>query len=481
MSAFVLAETLRPNKNDDMDVTISASILSVCLDDIIAQHTILFQLILLSNLPTNASEAHGLNNYHRSYSRKKYGSKKLDFDEIFGEPKSGDNQTAKGALRQLSVEVSNLSNHIPKLGASVAQLKRPGLQIQERLTELQTIQNSCSEFRAALNRHLLTANDLDFSGLPDAEKLTEFRRRQVLLIFGLTQTLESARSSLANVEKIYRAKAMSKIPTGVDILTAPNAREKIWPRLKLPIKFTAVNKHTEFSLEAQVPGIPPENIQVLLANGGRGLSVSACRFPTLEDVRALYKDVLARAKERRETLAAHTEATMILNLAEGKFGEFKNIFSLPDGVDASNVSVKLEADVLRITVPKLLRTQSVSPFRPLSPSPRVPELQHAASDRLAPSSSFFDDLSKRSMSMNPFAKNAKLHTSPRSLSPGAASPGNEWTASKQRVKVDPPTDNTHTPRENGGASSSELPGVSQLNLSQVRNTFEDEQPNGHPH
>ncbi|MBI1808303.1 MAG: Hsp20/alpha crystallin family protein [Gemmatimonadetes bacterium] len=87
-----------------------------------------------------------------------------------------------------------------------------------------------------------------------------------------------------------------------------------------------------FVIEADVPGVHPENVEINFANGA--LTISGMRGPTLP----------AQDKER-EQLQVFT--------AERVAGQFSRSIRLPDSVDAEKIEATFAFGVLTVTVPKL--------------------------------------------------------------------------------------------------------------------------------
>eukprot|EP00300_Choanocystis_sp_HF-7_P020057 c20494_g1_i2.p1 GENE.c20494_g1_i2~~c20494_g1_i2.p1 ORF type:complete len:482 (-),score=83.85 c20494_g1_i2:1697-3142(-) len=350
-----------------------------------------------------------------------------------------------------------------------------------RISEIQKAEYGCTEFLAQFRRFLIAANDLDFSQTANESKLDEIRRAQVFRILGLVNLLEAAQVTLTNVEKSLQDK--SKDFTGADILMSMGAREKMWPKLKLSIDFSIVDKPHVYSLEARVPNMRKENFQVVSNN--RSLVVTATRFPNEDDVRQLYKKVLLRSRERHETLTAHTEASMMLMLADGDFGTYKKSFSLPPNVDLSRVDVSFENGRLAIAMPRLTRAKSERPSSPAwsnsSANFRVPELNHSASER--GQYHFYSDLSARSGSSNPFTRSPRPTktnppASPSSSSSSPSTPNGQthsrWSFFKKpRVTVEPPPDTPPASSNNSNGGSHSLSGITPIDLGKVQNNLED--------
>ena len=82
-----------------------------------------------------------------------------------------------------------------------------------------------------------------------------------------------------------------------------------------------------FEISAELPGLSPEDVEIEMT--GRTLTI--------------------RGEKREETEKKEAD----YRLSERRYGSFRRVLTLPDGVDADKVSAKVANGVLTVTLPKL--------------------------------------------------------------------------------------------------------------------------------
>lgn len=106
-------------------------------------------------------------------------------------------------------------------------------------------------------------------------------------------------------------------------------------RVMAPLHAPAVDiaeKDKEYEITAELPGIDEKNVEVSLANGGL---------------------VIRGHKEEQKE-----EKKKDYFLSERQYGTFERYFSIPDGVDADNISAAFKNGVLTVVLPKSAKMQA---------------------------------------------------------------------------------------------------------------------------
>jgi HSP20 family protein len=112
-------------------------------------------------------------------------------------------------------------------------------------------------------------------------------------------------------------------------MTWPWAREgRMAPAMDL------VENKGAYQISAELPGLSPEDVEIEMTD--RTLTI--------------------RGEKREET--EKTEADY--RLSERRYGSFRRVLTLPDGVDADKVSAKVVNGVLTVTLPKLAAAKSAA-------------------------------------------------------------------------------------------------------------------------
>lgn len=133
-------------------------------------------------------------------------------------------------------------------------------------------------------------------------------------------------------------------------------------------KFDVAEHDKEYTLQGELPGVPPENVvieftdpQTLVIRGHaerqhtEGDASFAGRLGAPEEKKIEGKVETSTSKEvkKDENGEKTGESGPKYWLSERSFGEFSRVFSFPASVDQDKVEAKFNHGVLNITVPKL--------------------------------------------------------------------------------------------------------------------------------
>ncbi|KAF8134803.1 HSP20-like chaperone [Mycena galopus ATCC 62051] len=102
-----------------------------------------------------------------------------------------------------------------------------------------------------------------------------------------------------------------------------------------------------YIVEAELPGVKKENLEVRIGDGGRSLSIQGR---------------VSAAKEGGEdnNLEASGEVSTQISTERSAIGSFTRTVLLPRPVDSSNVTAKLEDGILKLTLNKMEDKASVA-------------------------------------------------------------------------------------------------------------------------
>lgn len=98
-----------------------------------------------------------------------------------------------------------------------------------------------------------------------------------------------------------------------------------------------------YLIEAEVPGIAPNEIEITLRNG----------VLTMSGERVYNHD----SAEVGETRGANGKSREPARLVERRYGRFVRRFTLPDTADEDAIEARADHGVLKVTVPKKAQTQ----------------------------------------------------------------------------------------------------------------------------
>ncbi|KAJ7459853.1 HSP20-like chaperone [Mycena latifolia] len=104
----------------------------------------------------------------------------------------------------------------------------------------------------------------------------------------------------------------------------------------------------KYVVEAELPGVKKENLEVRLGDGGRSLTIEGKLFAGAE------------GSENNTAGSERTEASTQISTERSVIGSFSRTVFLPRPVDSDKVAAKLEDGILRVTLNKAEDKASVS-------------------------------------------------------------------------------------------------------------------------
>eukprot|EP00928_Gymnodinium_smaydae_P049225 TRINITY_DN33017_c0_g1_i1.p1 TRINITY_DN33017_c0_g1~~TRINITY_DN33017_c0_g1_i1.p1 ORF type:complete len:603 (-),score=100.87 TRINITY_DN33017_c0_g1_i1:120-1928(-) len=145
-------------------------------------------------------------------------------------------------------------------------------------------------------------------------------------------------------------------------LTMPNVE---WRQLRLPIKFSSIERPRAYFLSATMPGLDPSSIRISREHDNV-LCIQGSRLPTARDQTALNKMLTNSvsqlpAQQRRQLTQEHVQQMMV-ELGHGRYGTFQEKFELPRDVDVENIDPSYEDGVLRLVLPRRPMSARSRPF-----------------------------------------------------------------------------------------------------------------------
>jgi len=310
-------------------------------------------------------------------------------------------RTKSQVIKRLKVEEVNKALEerrmpVKQLSRLLSQLEKPkgDSRAADELAEVQKLQHSLRNFGEDLMEGMLALDQL--SGLADQDR--QVRKDTLRGIQELLDEIDAAKPRLAKmqkhlaekVEKIEKVEKVEKVQKGVEKVQngvekvpneakaelqqqaakAPNRQSKApkrkmvdmpqidWRRVKLPVKFSAVENPRAYLVSASVPGLDRDSVG-LRRDDENVLAAFGMRSPTREEQqelwRAVDKHLRSLPAEIRERCTQADLAELIMQLGHGRFGLFREEFEVPRDVDWSGIESSYEDGVLRIVLPRQAR------------------------------------------------------------------------------------------------------------------------------
>mmetsp|Transcript_17348 Transcript_17348/g.54873 ORF Transcript_17348/g.54873 Transcript_17348/m.54873 type:complete len:598 (-) Transcript_17348:124-1917(-) len=143
----------------------------------------------------------------------------------------------------------------------------------------------------------------------------------------------------------------------------PQWRPRVdWRRVRLPVKFSSMERSRAYVLSANVPGLDPDSIRLARKEGGV-LSMQGLRPPSAAEQRALVQaleDYVRRLPRRQQQQLTQDDVDeLAAQLGHGRYGLFVQDLELPRDVDWEAIEPSYEDGVLRVLLPR--RTMARQP------------------------------------------------------------------------------------------------------------------------
>jgi HSP20 family molecular chaperone IbpA len=130
---------------------------------------------------------------------------------------------------------------------------------------------------------------------------------------------------------------------------------EMWRSMKLKPKFEMAQTHDATILQAHIPGMREEDIEIERDEDGQSFTVKGLRVPTPAEEAAMrrqLKSMLARDPWGLYYPQGEKERDLLTRMGAGRYGSFSETFEVsPDDVDLSGISASYTGGVLRIVVP----------------------------------------------------------------------------------------------------------------------------------
>mmetsp|Transcript_16978 Transcript_16978/g.37285 ORF Transcript_16978/g.37285 Transcript_16978/m.37285 type:complete len:648 (+) Transcript_16978:75-2018(+) len=297
-------------------------------------------------------------------------------------------RTKSQVIKRLKVEEVNKALEerrmpVKQLSRLLSQLEKPkgDSRAADELAEVQKLQHSLRNFGEDLMEGMLALDQL--SGLADQDR--QVRKDTLRGIQELLDEIDAAKPRLAKMQK-HLADKVEKVQ---NVSSAEPQRERVekaerveraereaprrskarkidkvqlpqidWRRVRLPVKFSAVENPRAYLVSASVPGLDRDSVG-LRRDDENVLAAFGMRSPTREEQqelwRAVDKHLRSLPAEIRERCTQADLAELIMQLGHGRFGLFREEFEVPRDVDWSGIESSYEDGVLRIVLPRQAR------------------------------------------------------------------------------------------------------------------------------
>lgn len=247
---------------------------------------------------------------------------------------------------------------------------------------LSKLQKQCLFYSENLMKDLLSLDAISTGTLPGSEEASEevrpLRKQQVKEIQGLLQDVDQVNSKLkAMLKKVQeekqrkeeqrkkleideRAKQPQQQPTTTATATAAEKDQAksegvdMWRSLKLKPKFEMARTQDSIILQAHIPGMREEDIEIERDDDGQAFTVKGLRVPTPAEEAAMrrqLKSVLARDPWGLYYPQGEQERDLLLRMAAGRYGSFSETLEVSPEMDLLGIAASYAGGVLRIAVP----------------------------------------------------------------------------------------------------------------------------------
>lgn len=295
-------------------------------------------------------------------------------------------------IKNVADSVTRLSDQIEGFTSEATGLDMEELQKEPESAEkmLSKLQKQCLFYSENLMKDLLSLDAISTGTLPGSEEASEevrpLRKQQVKEIQGLLQDVDQVNSKLkAMLKKVQEEKQRKEEqrkkfeiderakqpqqpqqqPTTTTTATASAtaAAEKdqarsegvdMWRSLKLKPKFEMARTQDSIILQAHIPGMREEDIEIERDDDGQAFTVKGLRVPTPAEEAAMrrqLKSVLARDPWGLYYPQGEQERDLLLRMAAGRYGSFSETFEVSPEMDLLGIAASYAGGVLRIAVP----------------------------------------------------------------------------------------------------------------------------------
>jgi HSP20 family molecular chaperone IbpA len=237
-------------------------------------------------------------------------------------------------------------------------------------------------------KDLLSLDAISTGTLPGSEEASEevrpLRKQQVKEIQGLLQDVDQVNSKLkAMLKKIQEEKqrkeeqrkkqemderakqpqpsAQEETPAGAAVpesdrskqASSPKASD-MWRSMKLKPKFEMAQTRDSIILQAHIPGMNDDDIEIERDDDGQSFTIKGVRVPTPAEEAAMrrqLKSMLARDPWGLYYPQDEKEKDLLMRMGAGRYGSFSETFEVSPEMDLFNISASYAGGVLRVVVP----------------------------------------------------------------------------------------------------------------------------------
>jgi len=325
------------------------------------------------------------------------------------EPKEQNDQEGLIKVKTVLADVSKIGEQLQDLTKLTSEFKsrtKSLIKPKEALESIKTLQKQCSTYANQLMSDLLKLDEL--TGIHDLRPLKKKEADHIQL---LLQDVDRLKSELGQFEievkplveaefdkmaeeeldhfasEIVRAmqKTTEKKPKGPEISlkreknsekvseisekqapernftdhtaeiplsSAPPAKKidlrSMWEQLRLNPRIEVDEDANYYVVFANLPGMTQESVEISISPEDGTVTIGGTRFPTDEELSEMRQLIHQRHKPKDK----FEEDVYVMRYGTGRFGRFSRTYSLPPGVDVSNIKGTLNNGKLTVLIPK---------------------------------------------------------------------------------------------------------------------------------
>jgi HSP20 family molecular chaperone IbpA len=290
-------------------------------------------------------------------------AEKLDLSELAKDPKEGSK-----ALKDLQKRCLEYTEHLMKNLLSLDEIIGSTSTRSQKKQQINTIQGLMADMDS-VNERLKKFSQTLKSEEIEAEEAEREKKRKLL-------EEQEAKKKKIEEEKVQSSPVENK-PTKTEDEDIEDEDEEgkgphripeqVWKSLRLNPNLEAREYHDRYIIAGQLPGVRKQDINLDLSPN-QTLVVYGARVPTEKEENLMRKHAHAAGARNpivRRRIPVYTqeeEDRLVLEMAKGRYGTFRETYRLPGNIDKQRISASHEDGVLQIIIPKTRAPISRGPF-----------------------------------------------------------------------------------------------------------------------
>jgi len=307
-------------------------------------------------------------------------------------------------IKTVADNVTRLSDQIEGFAQETTRLNLDELQKEPESAEkvLSKLQKQCLFYSENLMKDLLSLDAISVGTLLDSEEASSevrpLRKKQVKEIQDLLQDVDEVNSKLKAMlkqiqeEKQRREEQRKKAeideqakqqeggreekqtgsateaqqeekglarPDGSEAVRTGNqprspTSDELWSKMKLKPKFEMTQTNDAIILQAHIPGMKEQDIEIETNPASQTFTVKGLRMPTPAEETAMRRQL--RSQLSRDPWGLYyprgeNEKDLLMRMAAGRYGSFSETFEVSPKMDLNSIRASYSGGVLRVVVP----------------------------------------------------------------------------------------------------------------------------------